>query len=180
MNKKELRKKYIEPRKSIPCEALKEASERIKGRLLELIAKDKYDGILLYAPLDYEVDVFGIFDPDSEYTFYFPKTFGDEMKFFEVKNEDELEIGNFNVREPVEGLKELEIGKDKKYFAVVPGVAFDESGFRIGYGKGYYDRFFSSYKDASIKKVGVCFEQCFVKDVMHDEFDIPMNEVVIG
>ncbi|MCR4648470.1 MAG: 5-formyltetrahydrofolate cyclo-ligase [Lachnospiraceae bacterium] len=180
MDKKALRKEYIGIRKNIPFEEAQEASERIREKLIDLIAKDKYDGILLYAPLEYEADVFGIFDPDSKHSFYFPKTSGDEMTFYEVKNINELETGNFNVREPVEGLKEIKFGKERKYLAVVPGVAFDESGYRIGYGKGYYDRFFSVHKDACIKKVGVCFKQCYVNDIMHDEFDIPMDEVVVG
>jgi 5-formyltetrahydrofolate cyclo-ligase len=59
---------------------------------------------------------------------------------------------------------------------LVPGIAFDPQGHRLGRGKGYYDRFLAAHPD--IYKIGVCFDFQKVPEVPVDEFDIPVDEVV--
>ena len=65
---------------------------------------------------------------------------------------------------------------EQQMIALVPGVAFDAAGHRLGRGKGYYDRFLATYPN--IYKIGVCFDFQKVMEVPVDEQDISVDEVV--
>ena len=69
----------------------------------------------------------------------------------------------------------LAFPKEKIDFAIVPAIAFDAEGFRLGYGKGYYDRFLS---DISPFKLGVCQKEFFLDLLPHDKYDIKMDSVL--
>ena len=90
-----------------------------------------------------------------------------------IASPDDLKEGMFGIPEPK---IPIEFPKEHIDFAIVPGVAFDKSGYRIGYGKGYYDRFL---KDINPFKVGVCQKQFFLDSVPHDEFDVKMDSVLV-
>ena len=203
MNKKELRKKYIEIRKNIDEKKREKESKEIVGKLLDMISKGDYDAILLYAPLEYEVDVFPIFTEsiseadskpeginegtphksekaDCSYRFCFPRVRGSEMDFCFVKSESELAKGSFDVREPVESCELFKPKKEEKYLIVVPGACFDKDGYRLGYGKGFYDKYLSKYADFDFEKAGVCFKDCFLEKAEHESTDVPVDKVIIG
>jgi len=91
----------------------------------------------------------------------------------EIASLDDLQDGRFGIPEPV---SPKEFPKSEIDFVIVPGIAFDEEGYRLGYGKGYYDRFLS---DISPYKLGVCQEKFFFKALPHSEYDIKMNKVLI-
>lgn len=64
-----------------------------------------------------------------------------------------------------------------KYGAIiVPMMAFDDRGFRLGYGGGFYDRFLASQEQALI--IGLCYEHGHRKKLPHDEYDIPITTIV--
>ena len=85
---------------------------------------------------------------------YYPRVAGDEFGFFKVSTLDELVRGAFGVAEPV-SREEISIaGLD---LVVVPGVAFDLRGHRLGYGRGFYDRQLLN-KPAETVSVGLCFD----------------------
>ena len=203
MDKKELRKEYINIRKNIDEKKRKKESTEIVCKLLEMISKGDYDAILLYAPLDYEVDVFPVFTKslseadskpeginegtphksekaDCSYRFCFPRVKGSEMEFFFVNSESELAKGSFDVREPLESCELFKPKKEEKYLIVVPGVCFDKDGYRLGYGKGFYDKYLSKYDDFDFEKAGVCFKDCFLEKAEHESTDVPVDKVIIG
>lgn len=91
----------------------------------------------------------------------------------EIKSINELQDGLFGILEP-KNPKEFQ--KEKIDFVIVPGVAFDKGGYRLGYGKGYYDRFLC---DISPFKLGVCGEEFFLEEIPHNEFDIKMDSVLV-
>ena len=160
MDKKELRKKYIEIRKNISEEDRKKQSDSMVKSIVELIEKNDFDSVFLYAPKEYEVDIIGAFDACKGIPVFFPRC--------------------FNVKEPDATCKVFEYKKDAKILMIVPGVAFDEKGYRIGYGKGFYDKYFSSHAEYDIYKVGVCFKECFLKDVLHDDLDVKVDKTIVG
>ena len=177
MNKQELRIKYSDIRKNIPDEKRKEESFKISKELLKLIKENSFSAVLLYAPKKYEVDVIGIFE-EINIPVYFPRCDKEEMNFYEVDDLSKLHLGNFNVREPEDGCPLFIPKENEKYLIAVPGIAFDEKGFRIGYGKGYYDKYLSRFEAYDFYKAGVCFKECIVKDTFHDDFDIRTDTVI--
>ncbi|MCR5847192.1 MAG: 5-formyltetrahydrofolate cyclo-ligase [Lachnospiraceae bacterium] len=179
MDKKELRKKYTEIRKNIGIEDRKHKSELIVKELTDLINKDKYEAILLYAPLEYEQDVLPVYDLcRKENTVCFPRVNGNEMDFFIVDSLSELEKGSFGVREPKKECRALEYKDDARYLVVVPGTVFDKNGFRIGYGKGYYDSFFAAHEGKNFFKIGICFDECLIDDFPHETQDVSVDMII--
>ena len=62
-------------------------------------------------------------------------------------------------------------------FILVPGVGFNPNGYRLGRGKGYYDKFLSKY--SNLFTVGVCFREQFYLDIPTEPHDIPMHKVIV-
>ncbi len=95
-----------------------------------------------------------------------------ELKDFEK----DLEIGTFGVLEPKkEALRP--ISSELIDLVIVPGVAFDERGYRIGYGAGYYDRFLPNLKD-TVPTVALAFEVQMIDHVENDEYDFPVQYII--
>ncbi len=96
-----------------------------------------------------------------------------DMKFFLIQDLSELEPGSFKVLEPVpekhpelsRSVTDFELAHS---FCVLPGLGFDLEGYRLGYGKGYYDRFLSHYPGVT---AGVCYTGCLKTQLPHGRFD---------
>ncbi len=98
------------------------------------------------------------------------------MEITKLNDFSELAPGFFGVLEP--SPEYIRISDPSILDMVItPGVVFDESGYRIGYGGGYYDKFFSTL-NPSVLKVGICFEEQVVESFPHDEYDIPINMII--
>lgn len=102
----------------------------------------------------------------------FPRVSGMDMDFYQVSSLTEFEEGNFHVMEPI-GAK---IIHRADALVLVPGLGFDSQGGRMGYGKGYYDRYFSRFPECH--KVGIAYAIQLVKKLPGDAHDVPMDEVI--
>ncbi len=96
------------------------------------------------------------------------------MSFYYVNSLNELKEGLFGVREPLCNSNKLAVPNNRTVI-LVPGLAFNPDGFRVGYGKGYYDRFLSKYDCVS---VGICYNELCSLDFSEDKFDIPVKFIV--
>ncbi len=108
-----------------------------------------------------------------------------EMDFFLLKNELPLENqlikGSFSILEPADFLEKLlpDFLRTRKTVALIPGLAFDKNGFRLGRGKGYYDRYLSRTGNAiDFPLFGFCFDFQLVASVAHDEHDFPVWQII--
>ena len=84
----------------------------------------------------------------------------------------ELKKGYFNILEPTTKAKLLNF---KNAVCITPGICFSNSKYRIGYGKGFYDKFLN---ENDIYKIGLCYKECLINEVFNDIYDIKMNEVI--
>ncbi|MGI6113438.1 MAG: 5-formyltetrahydrofolate cyclo-ligase [Mahellales bacterium] len=89
---------------------------------------------------------------------------------------DQVKPGYFGIRQPKEELVRP-IDKNEIDLIVVPSVAFDKNGYRVGYGGGYYDRFLADIKK-DVPKIGIAFDCQVVSRVPTDEYDIPVDLIV--
>ncbi len=96
------------------------------------------------------------------------------MEFYKIKGTDDLRQGYYGIMEPDTEKTEMVSG-DKCELCIVPGLAFDKNGFRIGYGKGYYDRFLSGFRGI---KTGLCYDDCVFDEIPQDKYDISVDSVV--
>lgn len=95
-----------------------------------------------------------------------PRVTGDTMLFCRIQGKDDLKPGAYGILEPTG----KEIGDGKQGLMIMPGVAFDEKCHRIGYGKGFYDRYIESHKN--LRRMAVGFEFQVFGEVPYEEYDI--------
>lgn len=132
--------------------------------------------LLAYWPLPDEVDIRPFVDQlvAQGVTVVLPKVTGEEtMELRRYASCADLEEGAFHIMEPV---GDAFVAYDQVDFALVPGMAFDAAGHRLGRGKGYYDRFLSAHPN--IYKIGVCFPFQRVAEVPSEAHDVIMDEVI--
>lgn len=105
-----------------------------------------------------------------------PKVTGDDMKFYVLPQEnfsEKLEKGYMGIIEPA---LDLDILSENKGIIIVPGMAFDRKGSRIGYGRGFYDRFLA--KNPNLIKIGIAFDFQLFDEIEINQFDIPMDYII--
>ncbi len=161
--KEALRREMIEKRKKLNLKNGDSFTKLIRG--LDCYKKAKT--VMIYMPIKGEADVTGL--SGDEKLFLTPVTEGDDMYACKV---GKMAEGAFGVPEP-----EVKESFDKREIdlVIVPGVAFDKKGNRMGYGKGYYDRFLEK---TDAVKVGVCHSFQLVDFIPSEKHDIKMDLIV--
>jgi 5-formyltetrahydrofolate cyclo-ligase len=135
--------------------------------------------IALYAALPYELPTRLLFDAVIEKTgaAILPRTVGSlGLEFFAVEHWEDLRPGAFGVLEPGDAGAAVRLKSGD--LVVVPGVAFDGDGYRLGHGKGYYDRAFAAELGDAPTLVGFGYEFQIVDAVPHDHRDRQMDAIV--
>ena len=158
-----------------------EVVERLTARLSSLTSHlSPLTTVLAYWPLPDEVDIRPLIDQlvAQGKTVLLPKVTGEEtMELHRYTSPADLVEGAFHIMEPI---GEPFTDYDKIDVALIPGMAFDAAGHRLGRGKGYYDRFLASHLSPlapcpSPLKIGICFPFQRVPKVPSEEHDILMD-----
>ena len=145
--KRQLRKELIARRKAMNADEKAAADLDIFEQVQPLL--DKASAVFTYASTDIEVDTWRIIDYclEKKIPLALPVSGDTELTFFYIDAVDELRKGRFNIDEPPQTLK----AKANKYsLCVVPALCADGKGLRLGYGKGYYDRYLSVFEGTSV------------------------------
>lgn len=176
MSKQNLRQEMRLRKKTYGSEQLSRMSQPIIEALLAHPRLMSAHTILLYASLADEVDTHELINTllRQGKTLLLPVVVDDHtMKICRYTHDTNIAHGVFGIMEPqAEAFTDYE----QINLALVPGMAFDRHGHRLGRGKGYYDRFLSQAKDCY--KIGVCFPFQLVDEVPTDEHDVRMDEVI--
>jgi len=174
-----LRKELIEIRKSLSKKDVLEKSNKIKKQLFDLIEFKKASTILFYVSYDNEVNTHQMIKDtlSSEKNVIVPISKKEDRTLILSKLEkwEDLEIGSYGILEPrADRVKEISINEVD--LIIVPGVGFDESGHRIGHGKGYYDNLLKKSKNSM--HIGLAFEFQIVKKIPIESHDLPVNKII--
>lgn len=104
-----------------------------------------------------------------------PKVEGNNMNFYRINYINEpLVKSSFNVFEPLS--KDVNrIDKDLIDLIIIPGICFDSNFNRLGFGKGYYDKYL---ENTNIKKIGICFNEQITNDLPTNEYDEKMDIII--
>lgn len=170
MNKVEMRNYLKIKREHV---SVTDPSKDICERLLSLCSSYKTIGI--YVSLPKEVDTYMLIDKllKNNKTIVCPKVVGNDIIFYRLYSLDELQDSDvFSLKEPSSNIA---FSKDDIEIMIIPGLGFDLEKNRIGYGKGYYDKYLSNFKGV---KIGVCFDSCLLEEVPIELGDIKMDIVV--
>jgi 5-formyltetrahydrofolate cyclo-ligase len=148
----------------------------ICGKVLALAAKFKDKPVLVYIAKGSETDLSeAIVKMLSDgFTVAVPRVYGKkEMKFQQIVSFDDLEDGVFGLKEPK---KSCPVVLPFGSIVFVPGLAFGPDGERIGYGAGYYDRYFSEHKGNLL--IGTCYDFQILEKIGTEPSDVPMYSVL--
>lgn len=172
MEKKDIRKKIRSMRLMLTELEKQRAAEEVFNALEQTAAFMLADKILLYHSLPDELSTHSFIKKwASRKHFYLPRVNGVELEILPY-DESRLELGAFHIEEPtgrdVTDPDEIEL-------IIVPGVAYDKKGNRMGRGKGFYDRLLSTTKAA---KIGVGYEFQLLDEIPCEPHDVPMDMVI--
>ena len=177
--KDNLRKEIMKIRNNISKTEVLEKSNQIKKRLFESDEFKEATTILFYVSYDNEVYTHDMIKEClSDDKLIVVPISDKENKILilsKLESWDDLNIGAYSILEPEkETIKEVSI--DDIELIIVPGVAFDEHGHRIGQGMGYYDRLLRNSTKAL--HVGLAFEFQIVDEIPKNKHDIPVDKIV--
>lgn len=123
----------------------------------------KAENILIFYPMKYEVNLLELLEDNKN--FYLPKVCEKRLLICPFKSGDKLEKSDFNILEPCS----ISVNPNILNLIILPALMADEAGYRLGYGKGFYDRFLGENPD--IKTILPIPKELFVTSLVHDDFD---------
>lgn len=168
-----IRKENSQARDLIDLEEKAQMDKKICETATGLVSFRHADIILLYAPIKSEIDVIPIFEAAKQRgkRVAFPKcnTENRTIKFYFVDSLDELEPCAYGIREPKDTAPLYDPSTTQGVaVCFVPGLAFDSYGYRLGYGKGYYDKFMYEFLGCTI---GVTYSQFILPSLPRGRYD---------
>ena len=176
--KTELRQKYRSLRQSMPQEIKEQKDVAIAAQVRRLWQYQRNNVLLIYVSTNIEVDTFRIIRQALEdgKRVAVPRCVPDtrNMDFYYIDSTDELSPGMFGVLEPDANPERL-YKESEGGLCIVPAFSYDWRGYRLGYGKGYYDRFLSRFEG---NMVGICYSECVQRSLPHGRFDRPVELLV--
>lgn len=170
--KKTLRNFIVDKRKKLETEYIHEYSKELSKKLFEMDIYKNAQIIMSYVSIHGEIETQYINRRilSQGKTLLLPKTYKEGiMKAFEVRDLSELAKNSFGLHEPNETKEFL------PDLVIVPGVAFDKKGNRLGFGGGFYDKYLQG---KTLKTIALCYEFQVVEILPKEEHDIPVNEII--
>ncbi|MFD2114832.1 5-formyltetrahydrofolate cyclo-ligase [Paenibacillus yanchengensis] len=179
--KQTIREQVKQARKRVTVANRLSWSNAANIHIIDWLREQTYTSILVYSALPLELNLTGTITWcwRNAINVYMPKTNPSEHTFtiYEVGSLDELQSGAMGIQEPY--LQQRLANNVIPDVIIVPGVAFDRQGGRLGYGAGYYDRWIAAngqkHKPVII---GAAFEQQLVSHIPMEEHDFPMDMLV--
>ena len=176
MNKKEMRAQIRAKKRAMTEAQIVSASARLGEKFRNCDLYKNAKTIYGYLPYNQEVRTVPMLEQairDGKRVAV-PKCYDRDMKFIYISDfEKEVAPGYANIPEPI---ADEPIADDKPALVLMPGLAFDPQGHRIGYGGGFYDRFLAEEPDHPT--LALCYGFQMVEHLETEEFDIPVNMVL--
>lgn len=175
LRKTALRRQTIVWRWDIPPREKLAASHTICETLLHRPEVQYAKVICTYASLPEEVDSLEVLQKLIEQKNFVvvPRVSGDDLILHRIHTMNDLVPGRFDIMEPK--LSCPVVDPTSVDLFIVPGIAFDRKGYRLGWGKGYYDRLLAGVKAT---KIGLAYSFQIVSRLNREKYDIPMDIVI--
>ena len=171
--KQQMRELIVQKRRILSAEDRREQSAAILEQLEQMQCFREAKTVLLYYPINNEVDVLPLFKKYKHTkTLLLPVSHRREMTVSPFEGNDKMHRGKFHIPEPTTPAYEGEID-----LIVVPAVAFDKTGLRLGRGGGYYDKFLKKHVRAMLIGVGYDFQ--LVDQVPAERHDQKVHRIIL-
>ena len=175
MDKKELRRTIRERKRAMTEEEIVSRSEKLGVLFSQSEAYKAAKTIYGYLPYNQEVRTVPMLEQalkDGKRVAV-PKVYGDEMKFLYLDDLTQVSKGYAGIPEPI---VDGPVADDKTALVLMPGLAFDPAGHRIGYGGGFYDKFLAA--EPNHPTLALCYEFQMLPELHTEEHDIPVDTVL--
>lgn len=175
MDKKELRSRIREQKRAMTEEQITEKSAALERLFVQSELYRKAKTIYGYLPYNQEVRTVSMLEQairDGKRVAV-PKIYGEEMKFIYITDMSRVEKGYAGIPEPIE---DGPVAQDNTALVLMPGLAFDPQGHRIGYGGGFYDRFLE--KEPDHPTLALCYDFQMLGHLETEAHDIPVDCVL--
>ena len=175
MNKQELRKAIRTRKRAMTEEEIERRSRSLCQKFLESDAYRACRTLYGYLPYNQEVRTLPILAQalaDGKQVAV-PKVYGDDMKFISLTDLTQVSRGYAGIPEPI---ADEPVAEDETALVLMPGLAFDPQGHRIGYGGGFYDKFLAA--EPNHPTLALCYEFQMLPQLDTEEHDIPVNTVL--
>ena len=174
MNKSEIRDEYREKRNALTDTTRSLASEEVFRQIVQSESLKSAKVILSYMSMDNEIDLCSlnkcILEQGKRLCLPMVDAKKNDLKILSISDFSEIAAGSYGILEPVFG-SEVNEPID---LAFIPGIAFSEGGYRIGYGKGYYDKLFEK---VNCMRIGISYDFSVIPSIPHELHDIRMNYI---
>ena len=175
MDKKELRRQIREKKRAMTQAQIESASIRLKDLFCETEEYRSASAIYGYLPYNQEVRTVPILEQalrDGKKVAV-PKVYGDTMRFIYMEDLTQVANSDLGIPEPVE---DGPVAEDPNALVLMPGMAFDKNGNRMGYGGGFYDKFLA--QEPNHPTVALCYSFQMVESIPCADYDIPVDKVL--
>lgn len=175
MNKTALRKQIREKKRAMTPQQIENASRDLGRQFAASSLYREAKTIYGYLPYNQEVRTVPMLEQalrDGKRVAV-PKVYGDEMKFIYLDDLSKVEKGYSGIPEPI---LDEPVANDATALVLMPGLAFDPQGHRIGYGGGFYDKFLASEPDHPT--LALCYDFQMLPHLETEEFDMPVDCVL--
>ena len=175
MGKKELRRTIRERKRAMTEEEIVSRSEKLGVLFAQSEAYKNAKTIYGYLPYNQEVRTVPMLEQalkDGKKVAV-PKVYGDEMKFLYLDDLSKVSKGYAGIPEPI---ADEPVADDETALVLMPGLAFDPAGHRIGYGGGFYDKFLAA--EPNHPTLALCYEFQMLPELHTEEHDIPVDTVL--
>ena len=177
--KNRIRRQMQDRRLARPKDIWAQESRELSGHLLDTPVYQNAQTIFAFMSISGEPDLSPVIKQalrDGK-AVALPRTENDNrMNFYRIDSEDDVIPGRFNIPEPVLCDDERRMKIDEYTLVILPGLAFDLSGKRIGHGKGYYDRYLAD--DPYCNRMMAAFSFQEAENIPASPLDVPVNWVV--
>ncbi len=175
MNKAALRDEMLRRRKAMPFDIRAAADEAIARQVLQSREYATASRVFAYVSMPHEVHtrfLLGeILADGKQLALPVCDTYRHTMQFYLLRSMDELKSGAYRIPVPPVSPERC-VQPDAATLMLLPMLAFDADGYRLGAGGGYYDRYLSLYNPITM---GLCYAECFVSALPRDSYDRKMQ-----
>ena len=175
MDKKELRRAIREQKRAMSPEEIEQRSAKLAELFLNSEAYKNAKTVYGYLPYNQEVRTVPMLEQalrDGKRVAV-PKCYGEEMRFLYMDDLSLVEKGYAGIPEPI---ADGPVADDQTALVLMPGMAFDPQGHRIGYGGGFYDKFLAA--EPNHPTLALCYSFQVLPHLETEEFDIPVDTVL--
>jgi len=175
-SKKQLRRALLNQRRQIPHEIWQYKSQELCDRLTHWQIFQQAQNILAFTSFRQEPDLSPLWQRFSDKTWGFSRCIEKDLIWHQVAIADfesNMRSGTFGILEPCHNLPIMDLQNID--LILIPAVACDRRGYRLGYGGGFYDRWLPN---STGLKIGIIFEQFYLDELPSDIWDVPLDVIV--